>query len=442
MGIVLLILAGVIEVGLAVHSFVTKSSQKRVRNWVRISELIAFVIFLIIVHWSFRWGPLAVLLFIFGIIAVISLLRNRQEKNYRPVGNIFKAVGVLLLIAVALLPAIIFPQHKAVATTGEYDVTTILFTLTDDNRIETFTATNENRKVNLEFWYPKNVDGKLPLIVFSHGAYGIKASNTSTFQNLASNGYVVVSIDHPYHSLFTKDEDGNVTLADTFFMQEVEDVNDGLYDEEEVFNLEQKWLKLRTDDINFVIDTIKQNANDEASDEVYRLIDTNSIGLIGHSLGGAAAAKLGRDRNDIAAVINLDADLLGEVVGFEDGKPVINKEIYPVPLLSVYSDTMKNLMDGVTDPEVVIPQQYISDTAPDAFEVYIQGTNHLSLTDLPLVSPFLVKVINSSVEKDTGSDDADKYKVLETMNEIVLQFFDSYVKGEGHFESAGTYKNL
>lgn len=204
-------------------------------------------------------------------------------------------------------------------------------------------------------------------------------------------------------------------------------------------NLEQKWLKLRTDDINFVIDTIKHKANDEASDEVYRLIDTNAIGLIGHSLGGAAAAKLGRDGNDIAAVINLDADLLGEIIGYEDGKPVINKEIYPVPLLSVYSDTMKNLMDSVTDPEVVIPQQYISDTAPDAYEVYINGTNHLSLTDLPLVSPFLVKVINSSVEKDTGSDDADKYKVLETMNEIVLEFFDSYVKGEGRFESNGTY---
>lgn len=435
----LLILAGVIESGLAVHSFVTKSSQKRIRNWVRISELIIIVVFVTIVHWSFRWIPMVAVLFIFGIIAAISLIRNRKEKNYRPVGNIFKAVGVLSLVAVALLPAIIFPQHKAVATTGEFDVTTKLSTLTDDNRIETFTATKENRKVNVEFWYPKNADGKFPLILFSHGAYGIKASNTSTFQNLASNGYVVVSIDHPYHSLFTKDEDGNVTLADTSFMQEVEDVNNGVYDEKEVFNLEQKWLKLRTDDINFVIDTIKQNANDEASDKVYRLIDTNAIGLIGHSLGGAAAAKLGRDRNDIAAVINLDADLLGEVIGVEDGNPVINKEIYPVPLLSVYSDTMKNLMDSVTDSEVVIPQQYITDTAPDAYEVYIEGTNHLSLTDLPLVSPFLVKVINSSVEKDMGSYDADKYKVLETMNEVILEFFNSYVKGEGRFESAGTY---
>ncbi|RFB12709.1 acetylhydrolase [Bacillus sp. HNG] len=439
MGIVLLILAGVIEIGLAVHSILTKSSQKRIRNWVRISAFIIFVVFVTIINWSFRWIPLTAILFIFGVISTISIVRNKQEKKYRPVGNIVKAVGVWVLVAVALLPAIIFPQHKAVAVSGDYDVKTKLFTFTDDNRIETFAESDGNREVNIEIWYPKNAEGKYPLIVFSHGAYGIKASNTSTFQNLASNGYVVVSIDHPYHSLYTKDASGKITMVDSSFMQEVEDVNNGVYDEGTVFNLEQKWLQLRTDDINFVIDTIKQKADDDNSDELYQLIDTTEIGLIGHSLGGAAAAKLGRDRNDITAVINLDADLLGEVLGVENGKPVINKDIYPVPLLSIYTDTMKNLMANVTDPELVVPQQYISETAPDAYEVYIKGTNHLSLTDLPLVSPLLVKMMNSPVEKGTNSHASDKYKVLETMNEIVLEFFNSYLKDEGSFESAGTY---
>jgi len=82
--------------------------------------------------------------------------------------------------------------------------------------------------------------------------------------------------------------------------------------------------------------------------------------------------------------------LIGEVVGVEDGKPVINKDIYPAPLLSIYTDTMKNLMENVTDPDIVLPQEYISETAPDAFEIHIEGTNHLSLTDLPIVSPILV----------------------------------------------------
>lgn len=365
--------------------------------------------------------------------------RDSGEKRYRPVGNIFKAIGMWVLIAIALLPALIFPQHKEVAATGDFDVTTKIYTYTDDSRTEEFTHSGEKRKVNIEFWYPQNAKKKYPLIVFSHGAFGIKVSNTTTFENLASNGYVVVSIDHPYHSLFTRDIDGNMTLADSSFMQEVEDVNNGVYDEKASFKLEQKWLNLRTDDINFVIDTIKQQAGDSASDEVYQLIKTNEIGLIGHSLGGAAVAKLGRDRNDIAAVVNLDADLLGETLGIEKGKPVINKEIYPVPLLSIYSDTMKNLMDNVTDPNLVLPQKYISETAPDAYEVYIKGTNHLSLTDLPIVSPFLANTINGSTDKGTSAHPADQYKVLETMNELVLKFFNSYVKGEGSFKAAGTY---
>ena len=70
--------------------------------------------------------------------------------------------------------------------------------------MEEFTDKGRNRFVNVEFWYPKKADEKYPLLVFSHGAYGIKASNTSTYTELASHGYVVVSIDHPYHSFYTR----------------------------------------------------------------------------------------------------------------------------------------------------------------------------------------------------------------------------------------------
>lgn len=441
MGVVLLILVGVMEIGLAVHSVISKSNQKPFRNWIRISAFLVFLVFATIMKWNVRWVLPAVVFFLFGIIAVISLIRNKEEKRYRPVGNIFRAIGVWVIIAITLLPAVIFPQYKAVAATGDYKIATSLYTLTDNQRVESFSDSGENRKVNIEFWYPQNAEGKFPLIVFSHGAFGIKASNTSTFENLASNGYVVVSIDHPYHSLFTKDTEGHVTLADSSFTKEIEDVNNGVYDDETSFKLERKWLKVRTEDINFVIDTIKQKASEENSDEVYQQIDTSQIGLIGHSLGGAAAAQLGRDRKDIAAVINLDADLLGETLEVEDGRSVINKEIYPVPLLSIYSDTMKNLMDDVkeTDPDLVLPQEYILDTAPNSHVVYIKGTNHLSLTDLPLVSPVLANMINGSTDKGSNAISENKYEVLETMNEIVLNFFNSYVKKAGEFQAEGTW---
>ena len=83
-------------------------------------------------------------------------------------------------------------------------------------------------------------------------------------------------------------------------------------------------------------------------------------------------------------------------------------------------------------------QQKVTASAPDAYEVHFAGTNHMSLTDLPLVSPLLVRMINSSY-RAVGGYEADEYAVIEKMNGIVLQFFNVYLKGEGSFSSAGTY---
>ncbi|MDF2988435.1 MAG: platelet-activating factor acetylhydrolase, plasma/intracellular isoform [Eubacterium sp.] len=246
---------------------------------------------------------------------------------------------------------------------------------------------------------------------------------------LASNGYVVCSVDHPYHSMLTMDADGNYTMVDRGFLQEVLDVNNGVYDDETVFKLEKKWLDLRTEDINFVLNTIIQKTKD-SSDELFKHIDTTKIGLIGHSLGGAAAVQLGRDRRDIVAVINLDADLLGEYVSYKDGKYTVNDKVYPVPLLSIYSDVMKQRMNSITDPSVIIPQKLIASTTPNASEVYLPGTNHMSLTDLPLVSPFLVKLINGSVKGIHIGQSTDKYEVINKMNSLVMEFFNRCLKGD------------
>ena len=138
---------------------------------------------------------------------------------------------MLLLVFIVLIPALIFPQYTPPRVTGKHAVATVNYTYTDKSRIETFTNTGENRKVNVEFWYPKDAGGTYPLVVFSHGAFGMKISNTSTFMELASNGYVVCSIDHPYHSLFTIGADGHLITVDQSFLQEYMDVNNGKYDE-------------------------------------------------------------------------------------------------------------------------------------------------------------------------------------------------------------------
>lgn len=435
MGTIILIIIAVMEAALSVYCIVTKSEQKKVRSWVRIVMFAEFIIFtlLSVIQWGFKWMPLAAVLLILAMAGGVSLMRSKeQKKEFRAVPVVLRAIAALLIFVIAATPVLVFPQYKLPKVTGNYKVGTVVYTYTDSNRIDAFHPSSGNRRVNVEFWYPSDTAGRYPLVVFSHGAFGLKASNTSTFKELASNGYVVCSIDHPYHSLYTKGADGKSVMVDRAFLQEVIDVNNNVYDEKARFEIESRWMKVRTEDMNFVLDTILTNAKDSSSDRVYQLVDTSRLGLLGHSLGGAASAELGRERRDIAAVVSLDADLLGEEVGVVNGKPVFNHEPYPVPLLNIYSETMKALIADITDPDILREFEFIA-TSPKVHNIYIPGTNHMSVTDLPLVSPLLVNVINGMVKKAAGKQDADSYKVIGNMNDTVLKFFDCHLKGEGSF---------
>jgi dienelactone hydrolase len=444
MGTYILVIAFVIEVIFAAYCIVTKSDQNKVRSLIRIGSLAAFAVFVLVsvIEWNFRWYGLAALLLVWAALGAWRLIGGREvKKEYKTLRIILNALAVLLLVFIAVTPALIFPPYHMPPVTGKYQVATISDTYIDASRIETFTNTGENRKVNVEFWYPADAGlaqadvGTYPLIVFSPGSFGTRSSNTTTFMELASNGYVVCSIDHPYHSFYTVDTEGNSARVDPSFLQEVMDANTGKYDDETDFRLTQKWTALRTADINFVLNTILAHTKDTGSSPVYSLINTDKIGLIGHSLGGAASGQVARERADIDAVVNLDADLLGEYLDFVDGEAVINDKIYPVPLLTIYSDDMMRVIAKVADQGLVIAGKQVTANAPDAHEVYIAGTNHFSLTDLPLLSPFLVSVITSSANIG-GVQEADKYEILEKMNQIVLDFFNAYLKGEGNFTSA------
>jgi len=285
----------------------------------------------------------------------------------------------------------------------------------------------------VKFWYPKDAKGTYPLVVFSHGTGGIKISNISTFMDLASNGYVVCSIDHPYHSQFTIGADGKFVRMDPAYWQEYLDVVNHKYtDEGTRLQITLKWLALRTADMNFVVDTILAQAKDNNSAEVYRLIDPTKIGLMGHSIGGAEAAQVARERSDISAVVNLDGDLFGEYVDFVDGAEVLNDKPFPASILNIYTDGMSQRLDEIPNASEIVGAKHVIVTAPHGYEVHLTGTNHFSVTDLPLVAPIFVSMMRSSVPGIREAE-TDPFVTIEKMNEIVLQFFNTYLKGEGSF---------
>lgn len=69
----------------------------------------------------------------------------------------------------------------------------------------------------------------------------------------------------------------------------------------------------------------------------------------------------------------------------------------------------------------------------DAYTVHFKGAKHLSLTDLPIVSPILANLLQG------GKANIDPYYCIETENQLILTFFDAKLKGIGQFNSKKTY---
>ncbi|MDE6203447.1 MAG: acetylhydrolase, partial [Lachnospiraceae bacterium] len=203
-----------------------------------------------------------------------------------------KIFGMLVLLG-GLFRLILFPPYKQPKVTGNLEVAVEEFTWVDESRVDTFTDTGEKRALTVKFWYPKE-NGSYPLVVFSHGAFGVIDSNYSTCMELASNGYVVASIAHPYHAMFVKDVNGKVTMADMQFVKDIYAEN-GTGDpeaEERIYRHSREWMELRTADENFVIDTILEKAKG-GENGLFAMVDREKIGLFGHSMGGASSAALG-----------------------------------------------------------------------------------------------------------------------------------------------------
>lgn len=374
-----------------------------------------------------RYAGIVLLLTVMGIVAMI-WLRRKGEREATAGHQVFRAVGSGLLYTAAMLPAILFPQYKAIVPTGSYGVETALYTWTDESRVEPYANTGEKRKVTVEFYYPDRA-GRYPLVVFSHGAAAMIESNASTCRELASHGYVVAAVAHPYHAIFVKDVDGQMTPIDMDFMTMATGGMMALNDEEKLA-LYQDWMKIRTGDMNFVLDTVLQKAA-KREEGAFDRIDTAHIGLFGHSLGGATCEAVGRQRDDIGAVIVLEGTMLGEYIGCDGENFLYNTEPYPLPLLDVNSDSLlENVAKDYANGDQYI-NFYIVQNGVDACEVTFDNAAHMNFCDLPLISPPIAAMF--------GVGKRDAHECVETMNDMVLNYFDYYLKNSSQLQIANEY---
>lgn len=231
---------------------------------------------------------------------------------------------------------------------GRYPIGRKFFYWTDESRAETVTdEPNDKRKLFVQIWYPAKKGGKqtaeyypnlleiyekdkrndvlalvrthayadakladskqkLPVIIFSPGLGSSPFSYTAIIENLASRGYVVAAINHAYDSGDFKFAGGEI-IRYAAQKWDREAPKDWTQEERKRFFDERRivWAQ----DVSFVADRLAK------LEKPFRnRLDTENLGLFGHSFGGQAATIACASDARFKACANLDGMAQGSVI--------------------------------------------------------------------------------------------------------------------------------
>ncbi|MFG1842558.1 alpha/beta hydrolase family protein [Micromonospora sp. NPDC049175] len=242
---------------------------------------------------------------------------------------------------------------------------------------------------------------RLPVVVYSHGAGSHRSDTTIVVQELASHGYVVVTVDHTYDG-FSEFPDGRVTVR--------EDNVDST-----------PWTYTR--DVRFVLDQIADLADGRNPDVDHTplpaglgaALDLSRIGMFGWSKGGTATAlTMGTDRR-IRAGLSLDGPMVSQ----------------PLPATDLYRPFMLMTADytRATEPAVA---EFFTHLRGWRLNVQAEGAIHVSYGDNQWLVPQLARVVGMSDE-----DLADWIGTLDPARAVrigqayPLAFFDLHLRHRG-----------
>ncbi|WP_406194512.1 alpha/beta hydrolase [Kitasatospora sp. NBC_01560] len=142
--------------------------------------------------------------------------------------------------------------------------------------------------------------GALPLLVLSHGRTGGRSNCTALAEELAARGYLVAAVDHTYDAAAVEFPDGRVVLG------ALED------DPADPDAADRKEISTRVGDLRFVVTELTTGGT--ARRPGLPRADRHRTGVLGHSMGGAAAAEAVRQDDRFAAGLDLDGGLFGSPV--------------------------------------------------------------------------------------------------------------------------------
>jgi dienelactone hydrolase len=367
------------------------------------------------------------------------------------------------------------PAFKAFPKpTGTYEVGTTSLEFSDTSRKEIYSENpNENRKLSVRFFYPyfasneaskgrpaklypylgkkmpyfqqyianqyhlthattkllfgnitthayenpplADTNKKYPVVVFSHGLLGFPSdASAAILENLASHGYIVAAIDHPYFNGLTVYQDGTVITSQKLS----DEFNKMRWQEQQKFQTQA--IEIYKADFKFFIDELTK-LNEDPKSIFYQRLDLNRIAVMGHSAGGTASIEFCRADSRCKAAINLD--------GWYD--QVIGNEPIKQPLLLIFAEKSLEVSDPLPEylkrkeltreqyfereENIIQHRKKLCDT-PNCKTAIIPGATHADFEDTMLLKwPF--RAWNA----------ADAYDILKQINGHIVRFLEDSI---------------
>jgi hypothetical protein len=268
-----------------------------------------------------------------------------------------------------------------------------------------------------------------PVILFSPGLGTPPLYYTSLLAEIASHGYIVVSISRTYTTALTVFPDGRVIRSN----EAGTDV-DGR-EGETYFDVQARRAEIGAvwvADIQFVLDQLEGLNQEDGL--LGGHLDMDQIGLIGHSFGGSASAQTAYLDNRIGAVVDMDSHLDGEVAFEGLSQPYLFME----EAYQEYEDPNKVPGDeqltamGITRDDlfnnILVRVNHINllEASSAGYRLRLEGAQHLTFaTDLHVFAPHFPSRINQG---QVGTIEGEH--ALQIIEEFTVAFFDQYLKDE------------
>lgn len=229
-----------------------------------------------------------------------------------------------------------------------------------------------------------------PVILLSPGNGTNVEFYSSIAGEIASHGYIVVGINHPYDVPAVKLSNGDIAPYNK---------DQWLLAAEEHQKYTAERIKVRTADLLFVLDRLKSE-NENAESPFAGLFDLNNIAAAGHSIGGITASEACKADSRFKACLNFDGIQMGGPFSTEASAIPPQQ---PFLFLTKESQLHPHFIDSF-------------ESTVESYWVIIHDAAHDNFTD----GPFLRSALSPLPGK------ADQY--LKLINQYSLAFLDQTLK--------------